>query len=398
MFRPVPLELRHLPEVVTGRVLLIGGWTAVMVLLPFIIGTANLPYLLLLPLYGIVAVSLVILSGWAGQISLGQFGFVGLAAEVAGGLIADHNIDFFVALALGIATGAVAAVAIGLPAVRIQGLYLAPVTLAFGFAVPYYLMNTHYWIGRHLMPNGLSARLRLPELYGRIRLADSVGAPNKTFYFVCLVMLALCMSAALAFRRLRSGRVLIAARDNQRAAQAYTLNLTRTRLAAFAVSGGICGVAGVLFAYAQRNVVPGSYGYLYGSIAVFLATAIGGMSSLGFAVLGAMSLEASVAFGPRLYDLLGETWSQVLPLLLTGPLLILIMYQYPGGTADLAFRLRDSWLRRLAARRDIIVPSLVADRLVQAVESADIVGQAETRLGEAINGADPVRVGTGSVT
>ena len=394
MFRPIPLELRHLREVVTARATIMGVWAAVMILLPFVVGAANLSYLLLLPLYGIVAVSLVVLTGWGGQISLGQFGFVGLSAEVAGGLIANHNIDFFLALGLGIAVGAVAAVVIGLPAVRIQGLYLAPVTLAFGFAVQYYFMNTHYWVGRHLMPTGLSAHLLLPNLYGRVHLADALGAPNKTFYFVCLILLALCMASALAFRRLRSGRVLIAARDNPRAAPAYTINLTRTRLAAFAISGGICGVAGVLFAYAQRNVVPGSFDYLYGSIAVFLATAIGGMSSLGFAVFGAMTLEASVAFGPRLYDLLGETWSQVLPLLLTGPVLILTMLQYPGGTADWAYQLRDNWLRRLAARRNILVPSLVADRRVDAQADLDVIRRAEESVEEVE--AAVVGAGTGS--
>ncbi|HET6811074.1 MAG TPA: ABC transporter permease [Acidimicrobiales bacterium] len=394
MFRPIPLELRHLREVMVGRVTLVGMWAAVMVVLPFVVGAANLPYLLLLPLYGIVAVSLVVLTGWAGQISLGQFGLVGLAAAVAGGLVANHNIDFFAALGLGIMVGAAAAVVIGLPAVRIQGLYLAVTTLAFGFAVEDYVLNTHYWIGRHIMPSGLAAHLSIPLLYGRIRLTDDLGAPNKTFYFMCLVFLALCMVAALAFRRLRSGRVLIAARDNQRAAPAYTINLTRTRLSAFAISGGICGVAGVLFAYAQRNVVPGSFDVLYGSLTVFLATAIGGMSSVGFAVFGTMTLEASVAFGPKLYDLLGQTWSQVLPLLLTGPVLILSLYQYPGGTADWGYQLRDNWLRRLAAKHDLLVPSLVADRRVEAQTDLDVIRRAEESVEEVE--ASVVGAGTGS--
>ena len=382
MFRPVPTELRHLPQVAIGRVAILGTWAALMIALPFVLGATNLPYLLLLPLYGIVAVSLVILTGWGGQISFGQFGLVGLAAEVSGGLVANHNIDFFLALGIGIAVGALAAVVIGLPALRVPGLYLAVTTLAFGFAVEYYLMNTHYWFGRHLMPSGLSAHVTMPDLYGRLRLADALGAPNKTFYFVCLVALALCMAAALSFRRLRSGRVLIAVADNQRAAPAYTINLARTRLAAFAISGGICGVAGVLFVYAQRNVVPGSYDYFYGSIAVFLAAAIAGMSSLGFAVFGTMTLEASVAFLPRLYNLLGPTWSAVLPLLLIGPLLILSLYQFPGGTAEWAYGLRDNWLRRLANRNNILVPSLVADRRAEAEQSADVVRRAESHVEE----------------
>jgi branched-chain amino acid transport system permease protein len=388
MFRPVPSELRNLPQVVAGRTGVVGVLVAVMVVLPFVVGAANVPYLILLPLFGIVAVSLVVLTGWAGQISLGQFGLVGLAAEVAGGLAANHNIDFFAALAVGIGVGAVAAVVVGLPAVRIQGLYLAVTTLAFGFAVEYYLMNSHYWFGRHLMPSGLAAHLTRPLLYGRINLES-----DKTFYFVCLLFLALCMGAAYSFRRLRSGRVLIAVRDNARAAPAYSINLTRTRLAAFAISGALCGVAGVLFAYAQRNVVPGSYDVMTGSIAVFLAATVGGMSSIGMAVVGAMGLEASVAFGPVLYDALGQTWASVLPLLLTGPLLVITLIQNPGGTADWAFGVRDNWLRRLAERKGILVPSLLADRRVDA-DSAEVVLRAEAHI-EEVEAAEAGAVGAG---
>ena len=69
---------------------------------------------------------------------------------------------------MGILTGVVAAVIVGLPSLRIQGLYLAVTTLAFGYAVPNYLLNSHYWIGAHILPSGLSAHLSRPVLYGRI--------------------------------------------------------------------------------------------------------------------------------------------------------------------------------------------------------------------------------------
>src|SRR5581483_3931095 len=99
--------------------------------------------------------------------------------------------------------------------------------------------------------------IRRPWLYGRFDLDD----PNdqKPFYFLCLGLLILCVLAALSFRKHRSGRVLIALRDNQRAATSYTIAPIRTRLAAFAVSGAICGVAGVLYAYQQHNVIPSNY-------------------------------------------------------------------------------------------------------------------------------------------
>lgn len=366
-YRPIPGELRHLPEVVTARwaVGIVGA--GLLVGLPYIMGAANISYLLLLPLYGIVAVSLVVLTGWAGQISLGQFGLVGAAAGVAGGLIANHNIDFFAALAVGIATGVVAAVVIGLPSLRIQGLYLAVTTLAFGYAVPNYLLNQHYWIGKHILPSGLAAHLSRPLLYGRIDLTS-----DRTYYYFCLVFLALAILAAFAFRRNRSGRVLIALRDNERGATALSVPPARTRLAAFAISGGIAGLAGVLFDYAQQNVVPGTYA-IQASLILFLAVALAGVSSVAWAVIGVMVLEMSVVFGPRIYDLVHSTNIEaVLPLLLTGPILLISSSIQPGGSADGAMRIRDWWLRRVADRRHLLVPSLVADRADDAGEPVPV--------------------------
>jgi len=165
-YRPIPSELRHLPEVVRARWGLGLSAAAVMLALPYIVGGNNTPYIILLPLYGIVGVSLVVLTGWAGQISLGQFGLVGVGAGVVGGLIADHNIDFFVALGLGVGAGALTAVVIGLPAVRIQGLYLAVVTLAFSYAVQGFVLNSSYFIGQAILPNS-SAVLNRPAAFSR---------------------------------------------------------------------------------------------------------------------------------------------------------------------------------------------------------------------------------------
>ncbi len=355
-YRSIPAELRKLPEVAGARWGMVVAGAGLMVALPYILGVDNVSYLVLLPVYGIVAVSLVVLTGWAGQISLGQFGLVGASAGVAGGLVANHDIDFFAALGIGILTGVVAAVIVGLPSLRIQGLYLAVTTLAFGYAVPNYLLNGHYWIGAHILPSGLSAHLSRPVLYGRIDLSS-----DRAFYYVCLAFLALIMVAALAFRRNRSGRVLIALRDNERAAAAFAVNPARTRLAAFAISGGIAGLAGVLFAYAQQNVVPGTY-EPEASLTIFLAVAIAGVSSVPWAVVGAMAIEVAVVFGPRVYDLFHSTTIETtLPLLLTGPILLINAYFNPGGSAELGMAKRDDLLRWVAKRRGIVVPALTSD-------------------------------------
>jgi branched-chain amino acid transport system permease protein len=367
VFRPVPLELRRLAEVVRARAVTFVVLIALAIVLPYVVNDGDMNHLTLLPIYGIVGVSLVVLTGWAGQISLGQFGLVGIGAACAGGLVANHNIDFFAAMTIGVAAGAVTAVIIGLPAIRIQGLYLAATTLAFGYAMQYYVLNNHYWIGAHLLPNSLAADIRRPLLYGRFNLDNVTGTTpggDRAFYFLCLGFLLLVMAAAASFRRQHSGRILIALRDNQRAASSYAVAPARTRLAAFAIAGGICGVAGVLLAYNDHNVIPGSYS-VFESVGIFLAASIGGLGSLVGGTLGVIAFEASVLFGPLLWHRLGNTVDQVMPLLLTGPLLILNLYLNPGGLAGWVFEERDKWLRRLAVRRNIHVPSLVADRLVE---------------------------------
>ena len=139
------------------------------------------------------------------------------------------------------------------------------------------------------------------------------------------------------------------------------MNPARTRLAAFAISGGIAGLAGVLFAYAQQNVVPGTY-QPQASLTLFLAVAIAGVSSVPWAVVGAMGIEVAVVFGPKVYELFHSTTIETtLPLLLTGPVLLINAYFNPGGAAELGMRRRDDWLRWVARRRGIAVPALAAD-------------------------------------
>jgi branched-chain amino acid transport system permease protein len=162
IFRPIPTELRDVPEVKVARYALYAVAVVLALTAPLLVGDIRLSALQLLPIYGIVAVSLVILTGWGGQISLGQFGLVGIGAAVSGGIVADHNIDFFLACFIGIAAGALTAVLIGLPAIRIQGLYLAVTTLAFGYAMENYILNESFPIGRFLLPEGFTASIVRP--------------------------------------------------------------------------------------------------------------------------------------------------------------------------------------------------------------------------------------------
>jgi branched-chain amino acid transport system permease protein len=144
-FRPIPAELRGLPEVRRARALVFGAIAALALAAPWIFGPLKTSQATLIVLYAMIGVSLVILTGWAGQISLGQYAIAGVGAAVAGGLAANHHWDFFGAVFTGAMAGAAVAVLVGLPAVRIQGLFLAVTTLAFAFTVNNFILRREWF-------------------------------------------------------------------------------------------------------------------------------------------------------------------------------------------------------------------------------------------------------------
>lgn len=349
--RPIPPELRHLPELRTAKTIIAILVAALFMSAPMWMGN-SLGRATLVVIFSIVGVSLVVLTGWAGQISLGQFAFVGIGAAVGGGLAANHNIDIFAALIIGGAAGALAAVIVGIPALRVQGLFLAVTTLAFAVVTEFYLLTDDSFFGKWFLPESGNS-IRSPRLWNRFSLDPFNDTRN--FYYFCVAVLVLMVLAASSFRRNRSGRVIIATRDNSRAAASYGINLARTRLAAFAVSGYIAATAGVLFAYQDGSITAGSYGANF-SVQAFIVTVIGGIASIPGAIIGAVVIQG--------VDFIGSKFQiTALDLLVTAPGLIVILLFLPGGFAQLFYDSRDRWLRSLAAKHQIHVPSLVADSL-----------------------------------
>jgi branched-chain amino acid transport system permease protein len=369
-YRPVPSELRGLREVRAFRGALAALVVALVLGAPFLISQAETGKLSLLPVFAMVAVSLVILTGWAGQISLGQFAIVGVGAITAGKLYADFNFDFWATFLLGAVAGAIVAVVIGLPALRVQGLFLAVSTFALAGAAEKFFFSRKYSFGQGILPSQqASFEFRRPVLWERYDLD-----PERNFYYFAVAILVLATAAAWSFRRHHSGRVLISTRDNVRGAQAYGINTVRTRLAAFAVSGAIAGIAGVLLVYQQRAIDASTYG-VGPSVAVFVATVMGGLTSLPGAVGGAVLIQAVNLFGDQRIDNIS--------LLVTGPGLLLILLFLPGGFAQGAYQIRDGFLRWVADRHSLIVPSLFADRRVETGEAeADVITKAEEHVEE----------------
>jgi branched-chain amino acid transport system permease protein len=339
--RLAPPELRSLPEVNASRVALFVIVIAAAVVLPRSLGPTQQNLSAVIAIYGIVAVSLVILTGWSGQISLGQWGFAGLGAAVTGGVATHLGGDFFVALLLAGLLGAVAAVIIGLPALRIQGLYLAVTTLSFALAVQAFVLNPKYFAW--LLPG--SRRIERPLIFDRFDTSDSVS-----FYYLTLVFLALALLSARALRYSRAGRLLIAVRDNQRGAQAFGISVRAARVWAFAISGFWAALAGGLFAYHQQSVDNAAFAPEL-SLTLLMIVVIGGSTSLPGAMLG------TAYFGAVKYSAL----SPQLQLLSSGLGALVLLMFLPGGLAQLFYGIRDLGLRAIARRRKLVVPSLIAD-------------------------------------
>ena len=331
---PVPTPLARLPEIVWGRRLLYVAVLALAVVVPNSMSPSQISLLGSVTLvYGIVAVSLVVLTGWAGQISLGQFAIAGLGATVTGDLVSRTGADLLFALIAGAAAGMLVAVLIGIPALRVRGLFLGVTTLAFAVPLSTFALNPANFSG--LIPQQVERAVVL----SRFDLHD-----ERTLYYFCLVVLILAMVCVTGIRRARPGRSMVAVRDNERAAAARGINVSRTKLAAFAVSGALAGLAGGLHAVVLDGVRAGSFTPAMGFEA-FSMLVLGGATSLGGALTGAVFLRYAQ------YALAGGT-----QLIVTGAGVLFVLLVLPGGLAQVTAGLRKRAFGLVARLRRIELP------------------------------------------
>lgn len=317
--RPLPEQIRRLPEV---RAAFVGAMSIAIVavlVVPLWLSNSQLTFMAFAAIFVIVAASLVVLTGWGGQVSLGQFAFVGLGAGTTAWLLNVHHASLVLCLIASMLVGIGAALFIGIPALRIRGSYLAAVTLAFAVPASSFLLNSARF------PDFAPVLVNPPVLFGRFDLSQA-----RPFYYLCLVIMLIALGVARNFRASRPGRAAVGVRDNERAAEAYSISPIRTRLVTFAVSGALAGVAGGLYVLAYRGVPFGGFAPVLG-LEVFAMVVVGGMGSLLGAVLGALYV-----FGAQ--DFLGAQYAQ---LLVTGGGILLVLQFSPGGLAQLSYRLRD---------------------------------------------------------
>lgn len=345
-YRSIPREMMEVPGVrLWKRGALILGVLAVL-LYPWIVSVRQIQLAGFFFLVGMVILSLVVLTGWAGQVSIGQFALVAMGAVLGGAMTSRVGLSFWIALVVVPLVVAGLAMLVGLPALRIRGLFLGIATFALAIATHSTLFSERYfsWL--------------LPDRVDRPRLLLLDFEEERSMYYLVLVGALLMLLIVVVLRRSRTGRVLIALRENEANVQSFGVNLLRTRLLAFAVSGFICGFAGVLLAHHQRAVTESSFEPQV-SLNIFLFAVVGGVGSISGAMLGTAYFAATELLGGA------EPWNFIV-----GPVMILtILYIAPGGLAGVFFGLRDGILRIVAQRRQMLVPSLFSDMDPEAMRN-----------------------------
>ena len=301
-------------------------------------------------LFAMVALSLSVLTGWAGQLSLGQYAFVGLGGMTVVGLTAGHDIpvpfDLFdlsltlpwaVAMAVATGVGVAAAVLVGLPALRVRGLFLAVTTLAFAVASASWLLTQDFFTGGTSTPRSPN-----PPVVDMGPILIDFGASRRSFFFLCLGSLAVVAVVVARLRRTGIGRCWIAVRDNEEAATAATVSPTRMKLSAFAVAGGIAAYSGGLLVTLLPSLQPAALFGAGESVVVVATAIIGGLGSVAGPILGALWVRGIPQLAPDELDSLVR--------LITSDIGLLVLLMYlPGGLLSVVHWARDAIVARASA-------------------------------------------------
>jgi len=295
-------------------------------------------------LAGMLALSLNLITGYAGPVSLGQAAFLGVGAFTTGVLANKLSLPpaavFVVAVVASTLVGALAAVAVGLPALRLKGIYLAVSTFAFADAVDHYFFNFQ-------QVTGLGTGITVP----RPPLGPLSLHTSSAYIVVPLIGLAVVWIFDLRLRGTRLGRSLIAIRESEEVAASFGVRVPWAKLAAFLASGAVAGLTGCLFAY-QVTVVNRSSFTLDQSLFYLIIAVVGGLGSRG-GVLAAGILFISL---PRWLSAL-QGWDFIAGALL----LVFTLARHPGGLPGMLAEARDR--RALRQGRDDLeaeVPVVVA--------------------------------------
>jgi ABC-type branched-subunit amino acid transport system ATPase component/branched-subunit amino acid ABC-type transport system permease component len=298
----------------------------------------------------IVALSIGVVTGLGGQLSLGQFG-VGAVGAVAAFRVSVSTGNVLEAFLYAALASALTSIVIGLPAIRVKGLLLTVTTLAFGLVVPDYLMQQPWFLGRDAAPPA-------PTIFGHAL------ATGHSYYYLGLVILIITLVLARNVRRGGIGRRLVAVRDNEDAARAFTVPAAAVKLQGFAIAGVIAGLGAAMVGQSLPTLSGAAFPISLSLNAVAVAV-IGGLSLLSGPFIGAAVVQGAT-FLPL--DSLGLAATAL------GQLLIILYF--PSGLGGLVTPLRDRWAGFWGRRAGIDVEAAFAAERGFAVD-----GGATARVG-----------------
>lgn len=253
------------------------------------LGTNYRQALIVTMIAALLSLSIVVVTGYSGQISLAQMAFAGVAGFSVIRM-ADAGIPFLIAAVLAAGVATAIGVAVAWPATRVRGMSLAVATLAMAVAIEGLVLASPSLSGG---AGGASAPP--PTLFGLDLRVDAPGADNfrPAFGIMVLVVLALCAVAVANLRRNQTGLRWLAVRANERAAAAAGIDVTRAKLGAFAVSSFLAGLAGVLTAYANTTLSTTSF-FVVGALVALAITYLAGVSSISGALVAGMLAQAGL--------------------------------------------------------------------------------------------------------
>jgi branched-chain amino acid transport system permease protein len=297
--------------------------------LPFFLSNYRVFQLTLVLAYSIVLLGLNMLTGYNGQISLGHGAFYAIGAYTAAILMDKFGVPYWLTLPAAAAVCLVAGFLFGLPALRLEGLYLALATFALGVALPQLLKykSFEHWTG------GVQGIVI-------IKPDAPFGLPinaDQWLYLFTLGVTIIMFLLGINLLRGRIGRAMIAIRDQPVAAEAMGVNISLYKALTFGVSAMYTGIGGALGAIAVQFVAPDSF-TIFLSIAFLVGIVVGGLASVSGAIYGALFIQ----FVPNIADQI----SKAAPWAIYGVFLIVCMYVMPGGIAHVVGRAWDRARRR----------------------------------------------------
>jgi branched-chain amino acid transport system permease protein len=256
-------------------------WYALLLLAlasaPWWAGDYALAQLTFILIYGIVGLGLMVLAGYTGLFSIGHAAFLGVGAYTQA-VLAAQGWPFPFSLAAAAALSAVVGVVVGLPALRVKGIYLGIATIAFGFIVEEVLARWESVTGGNA-----------GKPVGAVQMFGWVADSGHKFYALCLVVAVLCTLAVLNLLRSPTGRAFVAIRDSEVSAQSMGIHLAYYKTLSFALSAALAGIGGALYAHQIRFLSPDQFNIIQ-SIDLLLMVVVGGLGSVHGAFLGAIFL------------------------------------------------------------------------------------------------------------